>query len=110
MRSPSSTRHSSYWPTPTRRGISHRSSPPGSIARSSPMSRASRAPAPIRTLEVALDAAAIRQKPEPPFQEERQAVDLSQAERIVAVGRGIKDQDKLPIAQQLAEALRAELA
>jgi len=67
-------------------------------------------PTPVRTLEVAVDAAAIRQKPEPPFQEERQAVDLSQAERIVAVGRGIKDQDKLPIAQKLAEALRAELA
>jgi len=67
-------------------------------------------PAPIRTLEIAVDAGAIRQKPEAPFQEERQAVDLSQAERIVAVGRGIKDQDKLPIAQKLADALRAELA
>ena len=33
-----------------------------------------------------IDAAAIRQKPEPPFQEAKQAVDLSQAERIVAVG------------------------
>jgi electron transfer flavoprotein alpha subunit len=67
-------------------------------------------PAPVRALDVAVDAGAIRQKPEAPFQEARQAVDLSQAERIVAVGRGIKDQDKLPVAQKLAEALGAELA
>jgi electron transfer flavoprotein alpha subunit len=68
------------------------------------------APAPVRTLSVTIDAGTIRQKPEAPFQEARQTVDLSQAERIVAVGRGIKDQDKLPVAQRLADALRAELA
>jgi len=67
-------------------------------------------PVPVRSLTVAVDAAQIRQKPEAPFQEARQAVDLSQAERIVSVGRGIKEQDKLPIAQQLADALHAELA
>jgi electron transfer flavoprotein alpha subunit len=67
-------------------------------------------PAPVRALNVTVDAASIRQKPEAPFQEARQSVDLSQAERIVSVGRGIKEQDKLPIAQQLAEALHAELA
>jgi electron transfer flavoprotein alpha subunit len=37
-------------------------------------------------------------------------VDLSQAERIVAVGRGIKGQEHLPLARELAEALGAELA
>ena len=68
------------------------------------------AAAPVRALSVTVDAASIRQKPEAPFQEARQSVDLSQAERIVSVGRGIKEQDKLPIAQQLAEALHAELA
>jgi electron transfer flavoprotein alpha subunit len=67
-------------------------------------------PAPVRALVVMIDRAAIRQKPEPPFQEARQAVDLSQAERIVSVGRGIKEADKLPIAQGLAAALHAELA
>jgi len=67
-------------------------------------------PAPVRALAVNVDAASIRQKPEAPFQEARQAVDLSQAERIVSVGRGIKEQDKISIAQQLAEALHAELA
>jgi electron transfer flavoprotein alpha subunit len=67
-------------------------------------------PAPVRALTVAVDAAAVRQKPEAPFQEAKQAVDLSQAERIVSVGRGIKEADKLPIAQGLAAALHAELA
>jgi electron transfer flavoprotein alpha subunit len=66
--------------------------------------------APVRALDVAIDASGIRQKPEAPFQEARQAVDLSQAERIVAVGRGIKEQDKIPVAQQLADVLGAELA
>ena len=66
--------------------------------------------APIRALTITVDAAAVRQKPEAPFQEARQAVDLSQAERIVSVGRGIKEADKLPIARGLAEALHAELA
>ena len=52
-------------------------------------------PAPVRALDPAIDAAAIRQKPEAPFQEAKQAVDLSQAERIVAVGRGIKAQEHI---------------
>jgi electron transfer flavoprotein alpha subunit len=68
------------------------------------------APAPVRALTVSVQANAIRQKPEPPFQEARQAVDLSQAERIVSVGRGIKEQSNIPLAQALAEALGAELA
>jgi electron transfer flavoprotein alpha subunit len=67
-------------------------------------------PAPHRTLHVEIDASAIGQQPEPPFQEARQAVDLSQAERIVSVGRGIKEQGNIPVAQRLAEALGAELA
>jgi electron transfer flavoprotein alpha subunit len=64
----------------------------------------------VRPLDVGVDAAAVRQKPEPPFQQAKQAVDLSQAERIVSVGRGIKDQANINIAQQLAAALGAELA
>jgi electron transfer flavoprotein alpha subunit len=68
------------------------------------------AAAPVRALDVAVDSAAIRQKPEAPFQQARQAVDLSQAERIVSVGRGIKEQTNIALAQQLAEALGAEIA
>jgi len=67
-------------------------------------------PAPTRALALEVDASAIRQKPEAPFQQAKQAVDLSQAERIVSVGRGIKDQANIAIAQQLADALGAEIA
>jgi electron transfer flavoprotein alpha subunit len=64
----------------------------------------------VSSVAIAIDTAAIRQQVEAPFQEAKQAVDLSQAERIVAVGRGIKSQDNLPLAQNLATAMGAELA
>jgi electron transfer flavoprotein alpha subunit len=67
-------------------------------------------PAPSRGIEVHVDAGAIRQQAEPPFKEAKQAVDLTQAERIVAVGRGIKGQEHLPLVQELAKALDAEVA
>jgi electron transfer flavoprotein alpha subunit len=68
------------------------------------------AAAPVVKAAVAVDVSRIRQKPEPPFKEAKQAVDLSQASRIVAVGRGIKAQENLKVAEQLAQALGAELA
>jgi electron transfer flavoprotein alpha subunit len=52
----------------------------------------------------------VRMTPEAPFQEVKAAVDLSKAEVIVAIGRGIKGQDNIQLAQQLADALGAELA
>ena len=67
-------------------------------------------PAPVRALGVQIDTAAIRQKPEPPFQQAKQAVDLSQAERIVSVGRGIKEQANIHVAEELAQAIGAEIA
>ena len=67
-------------------------------------------PAAVRKADIAVDAAAIRQKPEAPFKEAKQAVDLSQAERIVAVGRGIKGQEHLKLVEELANALGAEIA
>jgi electron transfer flavoprotein alpha subunit len=68
------------------------------------------AAAAIRQVAAEVDPAAIRQTPEAPFREAKQAVDLSQAERIVSVGRGIKDKEHIDLAKQLAEALNAELA
>jgi electron transfer flavoprotein alpha subunit len=62
-----------------------------------------------RALTVSLDTAS-RQTVEAPFQEARQAVDLGQAERIVAVGRGIKAQDQIAVAEKLAAAMGAEMA
>ena len=64
----------------------------------------------VTKASVTVDASRIRQKPEPPFQEAKAAVDLSQAERIVAVGRGIKSQENLAMAEKLAKALGAEVA
>jgi electron transfer flavoprotein alpha subunit len=66
--------------------------------------------APVEKAAAAIDASKIRQRPEAPFKEAKQAVDLSQAERIVAVGRGIKSQEHIKLVEQLAEALGAELA
>jgi len=52
----------------------------------------------------------LRMQPEAPFQEAKASVDLSKSEVIVAVGRGIKSQENLAIAQQLADALGADVA
>jgi electron transfer flavoprotein alpha subunit len=68
------------------------------------------AAAPVKPEAVEIDAATIRQRPEAPFQEAKQAVDLSQAERIVAVGRGIKSRENIAVAEMLANAFGAELA
>jgi electron transfer flavoprotein alpha subunit len=57
-----------------------------------------------------LDSSAIRSKQEAPFREAAQTVDLSSAPIIVSVGRGIKEQDNLPIVEELAKALGGELA
>jgi electron transfer flavoprotein alpha subunit len=66
--------------------------------------------APVRQVAAAVDPSSIRQKAEAPFREAKQAVDLTQAERIVSVGRGIKSEEHIALAKQLAEALGAELA
>ncbi|MDQ5846969.1 MAG: electron transfer flavoprotein subunit alpha/FixB family protein [Acidobacteriota bacterium] len=60
--------------------------------------------------DMPVDVGEIRMTPEAPFQEVKQAVDLSKAEIIVAVGRGIKSKDNLALAEKLAEALGADLA
>jgi electron transfer flavoprotein alpha subunit len=57
-----------------------------------------------------LSAAAIRTKPLEWFRESQRAVDLTAAEIIVSVGRGIKEAENIPIVQKLADALGAELA
>jgi electron transfer flavoprotein alpha subunit len=59
---------------------------------------------------MAVEVGEIRMTPEEPFQEVKQAVDLSKADIIVAVGRGIKSKDNLALAEKLAEALGGDLA
>jgi electron transfer flavoprotein alpha subunit len=64
----------------------------------------------VETFALTLDAAQIRQKPEAPFREAARAVDLAAAEIIVSVGRGIREQSKLSVVEDLAQAFGAELA
>jgi electron transfer flavoprotein alpha subunit len=51
-----------------------------------------------------------RTRPGDLFREAARAVDLTAAEIIVSVGRGIKEADNIPVVQKLADALGAELA
>lgn len=64
--------------------------------------------APVETMEVAVGD--MRMTPEAPFQEAKASVDLTKSEIIVAIGRGIKSQENIAIAQQLADVLGADLA
>jgi electron transfer flavoprotein alpha subunit len=67
-------------------------------------------PVSITDYAASVDRTQIRQQPEPPFREDRETVDLGQAQRIVAVGRGIKGEEHLVVAERLARALDADLA
>lgn len=71
-------------------------------------SAATGAGAPVEKVDVAV--ADLRMEPEEPFQEAKASVDLSKSEIIVAVGRGIKSAENLAVAQQLADALGADVA
>jgi electron transfer flavoprotein alpha subunit len=64
----------------------------------------------VEAFAPSLDAAAIRQRPDQPFRESARAVDLTAAEIIVSVGRGIKEKDNIPLIEELAKALGGELA
>jgi electron transfer flavoprotein alpha subunit len=68
------------------------------------------AAAPVEAINIEVADSVVRNKPEAPFKEAKQAVDLTQAAIIVAVGRGIKEQKNIEIAKQLADALGGEIA
>ena len=59
---------------------------------------------------MAVEVGEIRMTPEDPFQEVKQAVDLSKAEIIVAIGRGIKGKENIALAEKLAEVLGGDIA
>jgi electron transfer flavoprotein alpha subunit len=67
-------------------------------------------PAVVETITVDIPDNVVRTKPQEVFKEAKQAIDLTQAEIIVSVGRGIKEQKNIEIAKHLAEALSGELA
>jgi electron transfer flavoprotein alpha subunit len=64
----------------------------------------------VETMNVQIGDGMIRNKPQEVFKEAKQAVDLTQAEIIVAVGRGIKEQKNIELAKQLADAMGGEIA
>jgi electron transfer flavoprotein alpha subunit len=66
--------------------------------------------APVESVPVEIADGVVRNKPHEVFKEAKQAVDLTQAEIIVSVGRGIKEQKNIEIAKQLADALGGEIA
>ncbi|MGA3082440.1 MAG: electron transfer flavoprotein subunit alpha/FixB family protein, partial [Terracidiphilus sp.] len=68
-----------------------------------------RGAAEVSVFRPAIEAAQIRTRPSERFRGAAQSVDLGSAQRIVSVGRGIKDAASLPLVQELATALDAEL-
>jgi len=66
--------------------------------------------APVRKIAVELKPEQIRTKPMEMFREAKQAVDLTQAAIIVAVGRGIKAAENMALAEKLAKAIGGEIA
>ncbi|HEX7997173.1 MAG TPA: electron transfer flavoprotein subunit alpha/FixB family protein [Pyrinomonadaceae bacterium] len=62
----------------------------------------------VETMQV--EVGEVRMKPEAPFQEVKQAVDLTKAETIVAIGRGIKSKENIALAEKLAEVLGGDIA
>ncbi len=66
--------------------------------------------APIKSASVDLKPEQIRTKPLEIFREAKQAVDLTQAPVLVSVGRGIKAQENIALAEKLAKLLGGEIA
>lgn len=66
--------------------------------------------APVETVAAAAASTPARVTPHEVFQEAKEAVDLTQSEVIVAVGRGIREQKNMALAENLAAALGGEVA
>jgi electron transfer flavoprotein alpha subunit len=65
--------------------------------------------APVTVFTPSIEPVQIRTRPSERFRGAAQTVDLGSAQMIVGVGRGIKDAANIPLAQELATALGAEL-
>jgi len=66
--------------------------------------------APVHAVTVNLKPEDIRTKPLDLFKEAKSAVDLTQAPLIVAIGRGIKAPENIPLAEAVAKAIGGEIA
>ena len=63
----------------------------------------------VRAIDLDLSGVVSKVLREPKFQEAKGTVDLSRAERIVSVGRGIGEQEHMKIVEELAAVLGAEI-
>jgi electron transfer flavoprotein alpha subunit len=85
--------------------------PEGCSSETSPENGPSPAPAAQTAIFTpVIDPAQIRTRSSDPWRGGAQTVDLASAQRIVSVGRGIKEAEDIPMVQELATALGAELA
>ena len=64
----------------------------------------------VRDVSVNIDSSMIKTESDQPFQEEAGGMDLTSAEIIVSVGRGIGKEENIPMAQDLVKAIGGELA
>ena len=63
----------------------------------------------IRNIEVTLDSDVLKTTSEEPFQEDTGGVDLTAADKIISIGRGIGKEENMPMVNDLAAALKAEI-
>src|SRR5690606_18491306 len=63
----------------------------------------------VQRREISIDDVEVRQQVLETFQGTAGKVDLSKAEIVVAVGRGIKERENLQLVEELAEVLGAEI-
>ncbi|HEX4074781.1 MAG TPA: electron transfer flavoprotein subunit alpha/FixB family protein [Candidatus Acidoferrales bacterium] len=66
--------------------------------------------APVKPVSVDLKPEQIRTRPLELFREAKQAVDLTQAPILVSVGRGIKAQENIQMAEKLAKLMGGEIS
>ena len=64
----------------------------------------------IEDYDISFDASIIKTQSEKPFKESGEDLDLTSADLIVSVGRGIGKQENIPIAKDLAETIGADLS
>ena len=63
----------------------------------------------VRTVDIVLDPSQLKTTSEEPFQEETGGIDLTAADKIVSIGRGIGKEENMPMINELATALKAEI-
>ena len=64
----------------------------------------------IEDYDISFDASIIKTQSEEPFKESGEDLDLTSADLIVSIGRGIGKEENIPLAKDLAETIGADLS